>query len=134
MTNYVNQNPEQIARDKIDQMLRDAGWVVQLKDKTDLYENFGVAVGEYQTEVGSADYVLLVKRKSVGIIGAKREEEGHRQTVVEDQSANYANAKLKYLNNDPLPFVYQITGIITRFTDYRDPKPRGRNVFGFHKP
>src|SRR5690606_25278786 len=43
-------------------------------------------------------------------------------------------AKLKYLNNDPLPFVYESTGTITRFTDYRDPKPRGRNVFSFHKP
>jgi type I restriction enzyme, R subunit len=30
--------------------------------------------------------------------------------------------------------VYESTGLITRFTDYRDPKPRGRNVFSFHKP
>ena len=55
-------------------------------------------------------------------------------TVVEEQSSNYASAKLKYLNNDPLSFVYESTGTITRFTDYRDPKPRGRNVFSFHKP
>lgn len=73
MTNNVNQNPEQIARDKIDQMLRDAGWwVVQSKDKVDLYENIGVAVREYQSEVGPADYVLFVERKPVGIIEAKR--------------------------------------------------------------
>ncbi|HAQ71046.1 MAG TPA: restriction endonuclease subunit R, partial [Flavobacteriales bacterium] len=44
------------------------------------------------------------------------------------------NAKLKYLNNDPLPFVYESTGTLTRFTDYRDPKPRGRRLFAFHKP
>jgi len=30
--------------------------------------------------------------------------------------------------------VYESTGTVTRFTDYRDPKPRGRNVFWFHKP
>jgi len=30
--------------------------------------------------------------------------------------------------------VYESTGVITRFTDYRDPKPRGRNVFSFHQP
>ena len=134
MTENSNQNPEQIARDKIDEMLREAGWLVQSKKKVDLSANKGIAVREYQTDVGPADYVLFVDRKPVGIIEAKREDEGHRLTVVEEQSSNYANAKLKYLNNDPLPFVYESTGTITRFTDYRDPKPRGRNVFSFHKP
>ncbi|XMO87174.1 DEAD/DEAH box helicase family protein [Algibacter sp. AS12] len=134
MSDNINQNPEQIARDKIDEMLREAGWLVQSKKKVDLSAGKGVAVREYQTDVGPADYVLFVNRKPVGIIEAKREDEGHRLTVVEEQSSNYANAKLKYLNNDPLPFVYESTGTITRFTDYRDPKPRGRNVFSFHKP
>lgn len=134
MQSTANQNPEQIARDKIDVMLREAGWSVQSKKKVDLSASKGVAVREYQTDVGPADYVLFVDRKPVGVIEAKREDEGHRLTVVEEQSKSYAEAKLKYLNNDPLPFVYESTGIITRFTDYRDPKPRGRNVFWFHKP
>jgi len=134
MNENINQNPEQIARDKIDEMLGEAGWLVQSKKKVDLSAGKGVAVREYQTDVGPADYVLFVDRKPVGIIEAKREDEGHRLTVVEEQSSNYANAKLKYLNNDPLPFVYESTGTIARFTDYRDPKPRGRNVFSFHKP
>ena len=46
----------------------------------------------------------------------------------------YAKAKLKYLDNDPLPFVFESTGIITRFRDTRDPKPRGRNIFSFFRP
>ncbi|GJM33558.1 MAG: type III restriction endonuclease subunit R [Saprospiraceae bacterium] len=130
----MNQNPEQIARDKIDQMLVNAGWVVQSKKKVNLAANKGVAVREYQTSVGPADYVLFVDRNPVGIIEAKREEEGHRLTVAEEQSKDYAQAKLKYLDNAPLPFVYESTGTLTRFTDYRDPKPRGRNVFSFHQP
>lgn len=129
-----NQNPEQIARDKIDAMLLKSGWVIQSKDKINLAANKGVAIREYQTDVGPADYVLFVDRNPVGIIEAKREDEGHRLTVVEEQSGDYAKAKLKYLNNDPLPFVYESTGTISRFTDYRDPKPRGRNVFSFHRP
>ena len=129
-----NKNPEQIARDNIDKMLRDAGWVIQSKSKINLAANKGVAIREYQTDIGPADYVLFVDKNPVGVIEAKREDEGHRLTVVEEQSSDYAKAKLKYLNNDPLPFVYESTGIITRFTDYRDPKPRGRNVFWFHKP
>ncbi len=130
----INQSPEQIARDRIDQLLVDAGWLVQSKNQGNLSANHGLAVSEYQTDIGPADYVLFVDRKPVGIIEAKREDEGHRLTVVEDQSSGYAQAKLKYLDNDRLPFVYESTGTITRFTDYRDPKPRGRNVFSFHKP
>ncbi len=134
MTDNINQNPEQIARDRIDKMLTVSGWIVQSKNKVDLSASKGIAVREYQTDVGPADYVLFVDKKPAGIIEAKREEEGHRLTVVEEQSKDYANAKLKYLQNDPLPFVYESTGIITRFTDFRDPKPRGRNIFNFHKP
>jgi type I restriction enzyme R subunit len=115
-------------------MLHDAGWLVQSKSKVNLAANKGVAVTEYQADRKFADYVLFVYRKPVGMIEAKKEDEGHRLTVVEEQSAEYAKAKLKYLDNDPLPFVYESTGVITRFTDYRDPKPRGRNVFSFHKP
>ncbi len=134
MPEIINQNPEQFARDKIDKMLIEAGWLVQSKSRINLAANIGVVIREYQTDVGPADYVLFVEHKPVGVIEAKRENEGHRLTIAEDQSSDYAKAKLKYLNNDPLPFVYESTGTITRFTDYRDPKPRGRNIFSFHKP
>lgn len=130
----VNQNPEQIARDNIDRQLIACGWVVQSKSKLNLNEGIGVAVREYQTDVGPADYVLFVDGKPVGIIEAKREEEGHKLNVHEDQAEDYATAKLKYLNNEKLPFVYLSTGEVTTITDFRDPKPRGRNVFTFHRP
>ena len=55
--------------------------------------------------------------------------------MVEEQSGRYAAATLKWVNNkEPLPFVYESTGIITRFTDGHDPKPRSREVFTFHRP
>lgn len=38
----MNQNPEQIARDKIDQMLIAAGWLVQSKEKVNLSAGIGV--------------------------------------------------------------------------------------------
>ena len=34
----------------------------------------------------------------------------------------------------PLPFVCESTGVVTRFTDTRDPKPRSREVFNFPRP
>ena len=129
-----NQTPEQKARNEIDKKLNDAGWIVQEKSMIDWSASRGIAVKEYLTDVGPADYVLFVDKKPVGIIEAKRDEEGHRLTVVEEQSAEYASSKLKYLNNDPLPFVYESTGELTRFTDFRDPKPRSRPVFSFFRP
>jgi len=129
-----NQTPEQLARNEIDKQLDACGWIIQDKDKINLNAGLGIAIREYQTDIGPADYILFVNKKPVGIIEAKREEEGHRLTMHEEQSEGYATAKLKYLNNDPLPFVYESTGDVTRFTDYRDPKPRSRPVFSFHRP
>jgi type I restriction enzyme, R subunit len=133
-SNQTNQNPEQIARDRIDDLLTQAGWVIQSKNKIDLGASLGVAIKEYQTATGPADYVLFVDRKPVGIVEAKKEEEGYRLTVVEEQSTEYADSKLKYINSDPLPFVYESTGVLTRFTDRRDPRHRSRPVFSFHRP
>ena len=130
----TNQNPEQLARDNIDRQLLACGWIIQDKKNFNLAAGLGIAIREYPTDVGPADYVLFVDRKPVGIIEAKREEEGVRLSTVEDQSSQYANAKLRLLNNDPLPFVYESTGEVTRFTDYRDPKPRARKLFTFHRP
>ncbi len=133
-TNDINQNPEQLARDNIDKLLRNAGWAIQNAKKINWNESLGIAIKEYQTDVGPADYVLFVDRKPVGIVEAKKEDVGQNLSTVEEQSSGYANAKLKYLNNDPLRFVYESTGALTRFTDYQDPKPRAREIFSFHTP
>jgi type I restriction enzyme R subunit len=134
MDGSINQFPEQAARDNIDKQLRAAGWAVQDKDKIDWNESIGIAIRGYQTDIGPTDHVLFVEKKPVGIIEAKKEEEGCKLISHETQAQNYATSKLKYLDNEPLPFVYESTGILTRFTDYRDPKPRSRPVFTFHRP
>ena len=93
----------------------------------------GVAVREYPTDSGEADYVLFIDRKPVGVIEAKKE--GELLSKVEEQSARYASGGLKYVvNKGSLPFVYESTGVETHFTDNRDPAPRAREVFSFHQP
>jgi len=129
-----NQNPEQKARDQIDKQLSACGWAIQDMKKVNLHVGIGVAVKEYLTDVGPADYVLFVDGKPCGIIEAKEEGQGYKLNVHENQSEGYANAKLKHLKNEPLPFVYLSTGEITRFTDFTDPKPRAREIFSFHRP
>ncbi|NNV55005.1 type I restriction endonuclease subunit R [Limnovirga soli] len=130
----MNQTPEQFARDLIDSQLLRSGWLIQSKHQINLNAALGVVIREYQTDIGPADYVLFVNKQPVGIIEAKRAEEGLHLTIHEDQTEGYRTAKLKYLNNQPLFFGYESTGDITRFTDFRDPKPRSRPVFTFHRP
>ena len=133
----MNQTPEQIARDKIDQMLENSGWLVQSKDHVNLSAGIGVALRETNTESGSADYILFVSSKAVGVIEAKAEDLGYKLLQVEEQSSRYSKDAIKigkFILESEKPFVYESTGTVTRFTDYRDPKPRGRNVFSFHKP
>ena len=127
-------HPEQRARRNIDRNLERAGWVVQNKNSIDFAASLGIAIREYPTDVGPADYALFVDKKPVGVIEAKPEDWGQKITTVEEQSGGYADAQLKWVNNtEPLPFVYESTGVITRFTNGRDPKPRSREIFNFHR-
>jgi type I restriction enzyme R subunit len=127
---------EQRARENIDRLLSDAGWVIQNRDEANLYAAQGVAVREFRMKSGhgSADYMLFVDRKAVGVAEAK--PEGHTLTGVERQSAKYSEGLPPQLETRlrPLPFLYQSTGIETRFTNLLDPEPRSRPVFSFHKP
>ncbi len=134
MSATLNQNPEQLARDRIDAMLAECGWSVQDHKRLNLAAAKGVAVREYPTDQGPADYVLFVDLKPVGVIEAKRTEEGGKMTSHEPQIERYVNASLTYIGQQVLPFSYLTTGERTRFTDARDPKPRFRDVFSFHRP
>ena len=109
-----NQAPEQRARDRIDDQLRASGWVVQGMAELNPAAARGVAVREYPTDTGPMDFLLMVDGAPVGLIEAKREEEGHRISRVEEQSERYANAGLRHIGRADLRFVYEATGEITR--------------------
>lgn len=112
-------NPSEKARDTIDAALVQCGWLIDDKNRVNLAAGLGIAAAaQYPTDTEPADYILFIDKKPVS--EAKREEEGHRLTAVEEQSVEYAAAKLKYCINQPLPFVYESTGEVTRFTDSRD--------------
>jgi len=79
--------PEQKARQKIDELLTQAGWVVQDFADMDSTAGLGVAVREFQLKTGAADYLLYTDGKATGVVEAK--PEGHTLTGVETQSAKY---------------------------------------------
>ena len=129
--------PEEEARRNIDKQLIQAGWIVQDYKNLNPSAGLGIAVREYPTESGSADYILFINRNPVGVIEAKKV--GHTLSQVHDQTTRYAADELKFIKsrdfiNEILPFQYESTGTETFFTDARDPAPRQREVFSFHKP
>lgn len=126
--------PEERAREQIDSLLFSAGWSVQNYKQLNLGASLGVAVREYPTETGPADYMLFIERKPVGAIEAKAA--GKTLSAVADQTERYLTSKLKHIPQlgDSLRFGYESTGVETFFRDLCDPDPRSRRVFAFHKP
>jgi type I restriction enzyme R subunit len=126
--------PEQLARQNIDAQLTACGWIIQDRTALNLYAGRGVAVREFPLATGYADYLLFVDRLAVGIVEAKAE--GITLSGVAEQAANYAvglPANIPHVD-EPLPFLYESTGVETYFRDNRDPHPRSRHIFSFHRP
>lgn len=126
--------PEEFARINIDRQLTAAGWVIQDRVQMNLYAGRGVAVREFPLQTGEADYLLFVDRKAVGVVEAK--PEGTTLSGVADQAAKYSVGLPPNIPRVtlPLPFLYESTGVETFFRDERDPQPRSRRVFTFHRP
>jgi type I restriction enzyme R subunit len=128
--------PEERARATIDAALGAAGWSVQDASQANLQAARGVGLRNFPLRqgYGFADYLIYVDGKAAGIIEAKRE--GTTLTGAEPQAERYAlgvSAEIPAAYR-PLPFLYQSTGVETRFTNQLDPEPRSRRVFHFHRP
>ena len=94
----------------------------------------GVAVREFPLATGEADYGLYIDGKVAGVIEAKKE--GANLTGIETQTDKYAKGLPDGVPHYglPLPFGYESTGVVTRFTNRLNPYPRSREVFTFHRP
>ena len=127
--------PEEKSRLTIDKKLIESGWVIQDVKSLNLSTFLGVAVREFPTSTGPVDYALFVEGVPVGVIEAKKTDEGENITAVEGQSSRYANSTFKWIKGIyRIRFAYEATDKLTRFTDYDDIKYRSRTVFSFHRP
>jgi type I restriction enzyme R subunit len=132
--------PEARARQTIDALLTQAGWHVCDVANANIHAGDGavkgVAIREFPLNPGHgfADYLLYVNGKACGVIEAKKE--GATLSGVEVQSARYAQGLPAALPawRRPLPFVFESTGVETRFTNGLDPAPRARPLFAFFRP
>lgn len=126
--------PEEEAREKIDELLKLAGWIIQDYKDLNLSAGIGIAIREFPLKAGSADYLLFVNKQAVGVIEAK--PIGTTLSGVSEQSRKYTDGVPEDIPHiqEPLPFAYESTGVETFFTDERDPDPRSRRIFAFHRP
>ena len=127
--------PEQQARQQIDAQLVAAGWVVQDYKAFNPSAGRGIALREVPLKSGRCDYLLLVDRNALGVVEAKKE--GTTLSMVAEQSGHYGASLPDFIQAivpGSLPFLYESTGVETFFRDERDPDPRSRSVFNFHRP
>ncbi|MBA2743609.1 MAG: hypothetical protein H0U43_04755, partial [Chthoniobacterales bacterium] len=99
--------PEQLARQNIDALLKQCGWIIQDYKQLNLSAARGIAIREVRLTKGRCDYLLLIDRKPVGIIEAKKE--GVTLSSVADQSGQYAENLPDFLRQGltgRLPFLY----------------------------
>src|SRR5947207_7387274 len=128
--------PEAKAREKIDALLEQGGWLVQDREDMNLTAGDGVAVREFKLEKGHGyvDYLLFVGGNALGVVEAK--PAGYSLTSVEFQAKKYVDGLPASLSapHKPLPFAYISTGEETVFINELDPQPRSRPVFSLHRP
>ena len=127
--------PEKKAREKIDALLEQSGWLIQDRAEMNLTLP-AVAVREFALAKGHgfADYLLFLDGQPVGVCEAKKT--GTPVRDVEVQANKYVGGVPPELDTErkDLPFVYISTGDETAFYNLLDPHPRTRELFTFHRP
>jgi type I restriction enzyme R subunit len=120
-------------RKRIDPKLKTAGWkVVPASADTD---GDGLAVEEFETFIGPADYALFDGGRCLGVAEAKKLTLGPQGVLV--QAERYSKAidqTPKYQGEFGSPFLYATNGEVLWFHDVRHPLNRSRQVSGFHTP
>lgn len=123
---------------KIDPLLRKSGWDIQpYTDSTPLSSYHAVALEEYPTKNGPADYALILNGKIVGVIEAKRESIGPQEVLT--QARRYAKGipdSVASFSFDEyrVPFLYSSNGTINWFIDVRHEQNRSHEIKRFHTP
>jgi type I restriction enzyme R subunit len=118
----------------IDKQLRQAGWTVTpFKPSVPLTSLDRVALEEFPTANGPADYVLVGAGRILAVVEAKKLSVGPGNVLV--QAARYARgitqAEFSF-GELGVPFLYATNGQVLRFHDVRDSLNLSREVARFH--
>lgn len=122
--------PEEIARQKIDQLFVDAGWkVINCEDYEPTSSAVAIREGMLKGNL-EADYFLFINGKAVGVLEAKRAEIDASSGKVCDQAILYAKSvpNIYQTYQKPLPFIFTSNGKELYYCDFREQDPYFRQI------
>jgi type I restriction enzyme, R subunit len=121
---------------RIDPRLKAAGWSVMPCSSADpsSYPP-ALAVEEFPTSAGPADYALTGEQQIVGVVEAKKLSLGPQGVLVQaERYSKGLNQEPRYQGEFGVPFLYSTNGEETWFHDVRELLNRSRRVSHFHTP
>ena len=121
---------------RIDPALHATGWQILPHHPSRFLASLDrVAVTEYPTDHGPADYALCVDGRILGIVEAKRLSLGPQNvlTQAERYSLGAAANPLNF-RGYRVPFLYSTNGEVIWHHDVRHPLNRSRQIAAFHTP
>jgi type I restriction enzyme R subunit len=128
---------EWVSRKKrIDPRLESAGWrIVPFDQSRPLTQCDRLAVTEFPTASGPADYALFVEGQLLGIVEAKRLTIGPQNslTQAERYARGVADSSFDF-RGYRVPFLYSTNGEVLWFHDVRHPLNTSRQLQAFHTP
>lgn len=122
---------------RIDPRIRAAGWtsIVPFVSNLDLSSLMGVAVTEYPTTNGPADYALCHGGSILGVAEAKKLTIGPNGVLTQaERYSRGVDQAPRHQGDFGVPFLYSTNGEQIRFHDIRDSLNLSREVRGFHSP
>lgn len=128
--------PEEKARLKIDESLKEAGWDIVSRDE--YVPGLPLAVKEALMKGNhESDYLLFVDNKAIAVLEAKREEiDIENNETVSSQVENYANTPEKWYDLwfDKIPLVYISNGKKILYKNLLDENSKYEEIDKMHSP
>lgn len=121
-------------KQRIDPRLIRAGWsVTPYRPELSVADYAKVAVEEYETANGPADYALCDGGRVQGVVEAKKVTLGPQGVLTQAERYSKGLHQLPmYQGEFGVPFLYSTNGEVIWFHDVRDELNRSRRVSGFH--
>ncbi len=129
--------PERTTRaQRIDPKLANAGWAVTPSEGADIPQSAQpVALTEFETTNGPADYALCHKGQVRGVVEAKKLTLGPQGVLVQAERYSRGIRQVPmYQGQFGVPFLYSTNGEQLWFHDVRNSLNRSREVARFHTP
>jgi type I restriction enzyme R subunit len=122
-------------RSRIDPKLIAAGWEVVPAGSLGTTTGDGLAVEEFETALGPADYALFDGGRCLGVAEAKKLTLGPQGVLVQaERYSKSIEGTPRYQGEFGVPFLYATNGEVLWFHDVRHPLNRSRQISGFHTP